>query len=71
MYIAAGKVVERVWGKSWAAFVDERILAPLGMEMTRRAPWQVSLGSQDLLVETYVRETCSCLGEGPGSWYDI
>jgi CubicO group peptidase (beta-lactamase class C family) len=34
MYIAAGKVIERISGKSWSAFVDERILTPLGMERT-------------------------------------
>ena len=34
MYIAAGQVIERVSGKTWAAFVDERILTPLGMERT-------------------------------------
>jgi CubicO group peptidase (beta-lactamase class C family) len=34
MFIAAGKVIERVSGKPWAEFVDERILTPLGMERT-------------------------------------
>ncbi|HVF29936.1 MAG TPA: serine hydrolase [Pyrinomonadaceae bacterium] len=34
MYIAAGKIVERVSGKAWCAFVTERILAPLGMNGT-------------------------------------
>lgn len=34
MYIAAGKVIERVSGKTWAQFVDERILTPLGMDRT-------------------------------------
>lgn len=31
MYLAAGQVVEKVSGKSWDAFVAERIFAPLGM----------------------------------------
>ena len=34
MFVAAGKVIERISGKSWAAFIDERILTPLGMERT-------------------------------------
>ncbi|MEP7147586.1 MAG: serine hydrolase [Acidobacteriota bacterium] len=34
MYIAAGKVVEKVSGKSWCTFVRERILDPLGMRRT-------------------------------------
>lgn len=34
MFIAAGTIIERVSGKSWGAFVDERILTPLGMERT-------------------------------------
>ncbi len=35
MFIAAGKVVEKVSGKSWCSFVTERILTPLGMSRTR------------------------------------
>lgn len=31
MYLAAGQVVEKVTGKTWDAFVAERIFAPLGM----------------------------------------
>jgi CubicO group peptidase (beta-lactamase class C family) len=31
MFIAAGKVVEKVSGKSWCGYVTERILTPLGM----------------------------------------
>ncbi|GGK56325.1 serine hydrolase [Rufibacter glacialis] len=31
LYIVAGEVVARVSGKSWDAFVEERILQPLGM----------------------------------------
>ena len=34
MFIAAGKIVEKVSGKSWCDFVTERILAPLGMSRT-------------------------------------
>ena len=34
MFIAAGKVVEKVSGKSWCSFVTERILTPLGMSRT-------------------------------------
>ena len=35
MFIAAGKIVERVSGKPWAQFVRERILTPLGMKNTK------------------------------------
>lgn len=34
MFIAAGKVVEKVSGKAWCAFVRERILDPLSMSRT-------------------------------------
>ncbi len=34
MFIAAGKVIEKVSGKPWAEFVRERILTPLGMDRT-------------------------------------
>lgn len=34
MYAAAGAVIETVSGRSWAEFVTERILEPLGMERT-------------------------------------
>jgi CubicO group peptidase (beta-lactamase class C family) len=34
MYIAAGKIVERVSGKTWSEFVRTRILTPLGMSRT-------------------------------------
>ena len=34
MYIAAGRIVEKVSGKPWAEFVRERILTPLGMNRT-------------------------------------
>jgi CubicO group peptidase (beta-lactamase class C family) len=34
MFVAAGKVIEKVSGKPWAQFVRERILTPLGMSRT-------------------------------------
>ena len=34
MYIAAGRIIEKVSGKPWADFVRERILTPLGMSRT-------------------------------------
>ena len=34
MFIAAGKVIQKVSGKPWCDFVKERILAPLGMNRT-------------------------------------
>lgn len=34
MFIAAGKIVEKLSGKPWCTFVRERILGPLGMERT-------------------------------------
>lgn len=34
MYAAAGAVIERLSGRSWADFVTERIFEPLGMERT-------------------------------------
>lgn len=34
MYIAAGRIVEKVSGKPWAEFVHDRILTPLGMNRT-------------------------------------
>ena len=34
MFIAAGKVVEKVSGKSWCDFVTEKILSPLAMSRT-------------------------------------
>jgi CubicO group peptidase (beta-lactamase class C family) len=34
MFIAAGRVIERVSGKTWGQFVSERILQPLGMNRT-------------------------------------
>jgi CubicO group peptidase (beta-lactamase class C family) len=34
MFTAAGRIVEKVSGKSWGEFVKERILSPLGMNRT-------------------------------------
>jgi len=34
MFMAAGKIVEKVSGKKWGEFVKERILTPLGMTRT-------------------------------------
>jgi CubicO group peptidase (beta-lactamase class C family) len=34
MFIAAGKVIEKISGKTWQDFVKERILMPLGMNRT-------------------------------------
>lgn len=34
MYMAAGRIIERVSGKPWAQFVREQILTPLGMNRT-------------------------------------
>jgi len=34
MFLAAGRIVEKVSGKTWGAFVKERILTPLGMTRT-------------------------------------
>ena len=35
MFVAAGRIVERVSGKSWSEFVRERILTPIGMTGTK------------------------------------
>ncbi len=34
LYVVAGEVIARVTGKSWAEFVEERIVQPLGMSKT-------------------------------------
>ena len=34
LYVVAGEVIARVSGKSWAEFVEERIIRPLGMSKT-------------------------------------
>lgn len=35
MYMIAGEVIEKVTGKDWETYVDQRILQPLGMSATR------------------------------------
>jgi len=42
MYIAAGKVLEKVSGMSWADFIRTRILEPLGMHRTTTSVTQLS-----------------------------
>jgi CubicO group peptidase (beta-lactamase class C family) len=44
MFIAAGRVLERITGKSWARNVQERILDPLGMTHTRTSVTQFKPG---------------------------
>ncbi len=34
LYSAAGRVIERIVGKTWAEFINERIFSPLGMSRT-------------------------------------
>ena len=34
MFLAAGRIIEKVSGKTWGAFVKERILLPIGMTRT-------------------------------------
>jgi CubicO group peptidase (beta-lactamase class C family) len=34
MFVAAGKIIERVSGKSWCTFMRQRIITPLGMTRT-------------------------------------
>ncbi len=34
MYMIAGQVIERISGRTWEAFVTERLFAPLGMQAT-------------------------------------
>jgi CubicO group peptidase (beta-lactamase class C family) len=41
MFIAAGKVVEKVSGMSWAQFVRTRILTPLGMTDTKTSAMDI------------------------------
>lgn len=38
MYVTAGELIKKVTGKSWSKNVQERILAPLGMERTMTTP---------------------------------
>ena len=44
MYIAAGRIIEAVTGKSWEDYIRERILTPLGMSDTNltNAAWKAS-----------------------------
>lgn len=35
MFIAAGRIIEKVSGKSWTEFVREKILTPIGMNATK------------------------------------
>lgn len=35
LYLVAGKLIETVSGKTWAAFIKERIFSPLGMEASK------------------------------------
>lgn len=44
MFIAAGRVLEKISGKSWAQNVQERILDPLGMSHTRTSVAQFRPG---------------------------
>jgi CubicO group peptidase (beta-lactamase class C family) len=58
MFIAAGKVIEKLSGKNWAEFTQEKILSPLGMQRTTTsvkqikdnfaAPHNKSFGGQQL-----------------------
>ncbi len=51
LYIIAGEVVARVSGKSWEAFVEERILQPLGM--TQSAASWYRLKSTDNVIDAH------------------
>ena len=44
MFIAAGRIVEKVSGKTWAQFVSEKILQPLGMTNTETSIKQFKTG---------------------------
>jgi CubicO group peptidase (beta-lactamase class C family) len=44
MFIAAGRVLEKITGKSWARNVQERILDPLGMSRTKTSVTQLKPG---------------------------
>lgn len=44
MFIAAGRVLEKVSGKTWAQFVQERILTPLRMNNTKTSVKQFKPG---------------------------
>lgn len=51
MYMTAGVLIERVSGKSWEEFVQERILGPLEMEST--SPDFAALAENDLAAKGY------------------
>jgi CubicO group peptidase (beta-lactamase class C family) len=38
MFMIAGEIIERVTGKTWEAFLSERVLSPLSMVQTRPSP---------------------------------
>ncbi len=44
MFIAAGKIIEKVSGKIWAEFVSEKILEPIGMSNTKTSIKQFKTG---------------------------
>ena len=44
MFIAAGKIIEKVSGKTWAEFVSEKILEPIGMSNTKTSIKQFKTG---------------------------
>ncbi|MDQ2746068.1 MAG: serine hydrolase [Acidobacteriota bacterium] len=44
MFIAAGRVVEKVSGKPWAQFVRENILTPIGMNETKTSIFDYKTG---------------------------
>ncbi len=45
LYIVAGVVVERVSGMSWEAFIEERIMQPLGMTMSAASIHRIKDGA--------------------------
>lgn len=53
MYIAAGEVIPAVTGKSWAEFVQERLLTPLGM--TRTSTTVRALSGMDNVAQPHTR----------------
>ncbi len=52
LYIVAGEVVKRVSGMSWEAFVESRIMAPLGM--TRSAASYKTLKDKDNMIDSHI-----------------
>jgi CubicO group peptidase (beta-lactamase class C family) len=44
MFITAGKIIEKVSGKTWAEFVSEKILEPIGMSNTKTSIKQLKTG---------------------------